>query len=167
MQPLIQRSTARKLWMRVEQCVPPCHIILKSGRFEALPVALGFELQIQYDTSSFSCSRCSHQASRPALGPSSSSTQVTSSSTSASTRTARARSCHRPGFVYPACTCGLWRHRPEPLSPKGCALFAPYPAFFLPPRSHPVCCLLCFWPIMLSDLTPSTSLGGPALWPVL
>lgn len=105
----------------------------------------------------FSHSRYSLQASPLALEPSSSSTQVTSSSTSAFMRIARARSCHHPGSVYPACMCEPWRHRPEPLSPEVCVL-APYPAL-LPPRSHRVCRL----PIMLGDLTPSASLGGHAL----
>lgn len=152
-QPLIQGSTAKKPGLDQGRA----SVSRPLSGSQALTVALGVEPQIRYDTSSFFHSRCSHQASRLALEPSSSSTQVTSSSTSAFMRIVRARSCHHPGSVYPACMCGPWRHRPEPLSPQICVL-APYPAL-LPPGSHRVCRL----PIMLGDLTPSASLGGHAL----
>lgn len=61
-----------------------------------------------------SAHRCSRQARPPAWGPSSSSTRATSSSTSGSTRTARARSCRSPGSACPVCTCAPWRRGPEP-----------------------------------------------------
>lgn len=116
-----ERGTAGKPWAGLPSPVAPV-----SRQAHGSPGGFGAAL-LGADLCP-SSHRCSPQASRPAWEPSSSSTRATSSSTSVSTRTARARSCRPPGSACPACTCAPWRHQPEPQgSPRG-------PAW--PPPSH-------------------------------